>query len=99
THCYRDWSSDVCSSDLSQPEYMNTALPRGRRPCVFSHALTSSMVTELSASLLARPLMSMTAAGTIRLRTGICSRVWVLAMKWHEIGRESCREGLCIDDG
>src|SRR5258708_4607378 len=62
---------------------MNTALPLGRRPCFFSHALTSSMVTAVSASLLARPLMSMTAAGTIRLRTGICSSVWVLAMKWQ----------------
>src|SRR5438309_10253811 len=41
------------------------------------------MVTALSASLLARPLMSMTAAGTIRLRTGSCSTVWVLAMKWQ----------------
>src|SRR5882757_5043405 len=41
------------------------------------------MVTVLSASLLARPLMSMTAAGTIRLRTGSCSRVWVLAKKWQ----------------
>src|SRR5882724_6810683 len=62
---------------------MNTALPRGRRPYVFSHALTSSMVTALSASLLARPLMSMTAAGTMRLRTGICSTVWLSAMKWQ----------------
>src|SRR6266446_3153438 len=41
------------------------------------------MVTALSASLLARPLMSMTAAGTIRLRTGSCSTVWVSAMKWQ----------------
>src|SRR5712664_3870699 len=62
---------------------MNTALPLGRRPCFFSHALTSSTVTALSSSLLARPLMSMTAAGTIRLRTGICSRDGVLAMKWQ----------------
>src|SRR5437773_5500864 len=62
---------------------MNTALPLGRRPWFFSPALTSSMVTAVSASLLARPLMSMTAAGTIRLRTGSWSRVWVLAMKWQ----------------
>src|SRR5580704_3529640 len=41
------------------------------------------MVTALSASLLARLLMSMTATGTIRLRTGICSRVWVLAKRWQ----------------
>src|SRR5256886_13854697 len=41
------------------------------------------MVTALSASLLARLLMSMTAAGTIRVRTGSCSRVLVLAKKWQ----------------
>src|SRR5437879_6935730 len=41
------------------------------------------MVTGLVAVLLARLRMWMTAAGTIRLCTGSCSRVWVLAMKWQ----------------
>src|SRR5206468_6059817 len=97
TRSDRDWSSDVCSSDLNEP---TTAL--------HTHSLTTIVVVDIRdftplARTLPEALLSQT-IGTWFLRTGqITQRLGSWAQKYvgdAEIGRASCRErGWEMGDG
>src|SRR5207249_7477474 len=82
TRSKRDWSSDVCSSDLNERQATHGGSGLAA-PATTSPARTSSRPpTAVPGSR--RPLQR----STIRRRR----RAWPIGPGWEEIGRASCRE-------
>src|SRR5438128_4494426 len=66
TRCYRDWSSDVCSSDLHRPDLLPHARARMSRA-----ALTASGPSRLSSAELSGQAASARKASRRTMETGI----------------------------
>src|SRR5207245_5805296 len=88
TRCYRDWSSDVCSSDL-----WTTWTPHVSQTC----SLTQSGVRLV---MIGRDASGRAPAGTVQV-PGLSEDLLVRAIRdvapglpEDEIGRASCREGV-----
>src|SRR5262249_59477379 len=77
TRLVSDWSSDVCSSDLSRLRPAEDDRRSGGRSY-----LPSSSLTDLRSS----------SAGLRRLLYGLSRKVHARNSRWREIGRASCRE-------
>src|SRR5207245_8279565 len=91
TRCYRDWSSDVCSSDLDG--LLRLAVDYSAREAIFRAACRFYKVTELSRDSFARVLGEVNHDGAadvdLLIRTG----------GEQKIGRASCRERVWMRDG
>src|SRR5207245_3626388 len=91
TRCYRDWSSDVCSSDLHYEEHVAGSRWTGCRTDPFWTTeapviIRDRIVTELTTSkLFTRVSQAPSEPGDIVIRS--------------EIGRASCRERETIVRG
>src|SRR2546429_2600677 len=48
TRCSRDWSSDVCSSDLGHPEFMDALMPLASQPIEIAgrNRMTRKMIMD-----------------------------------------------------
>src|SRR5207245_8075762 len=84
TSCYRDWSSDVCSSDLVCPTTGSRRLRGGFLHFYVSHLVRISRALIVSASLLA-----------LIISTGCGSSYWSESQRQTppSVGSEERREG------
>src|SRR2546429_6543622 len=79
TRCSRDWSSDVCSSDLYTEGH----------PLVRA---TQAEIKDVQAALAASSQSSPDSATASRLYLGTSERAALTKQQADEIGRASCRE-------
>src|SRR2546422_3277813 len=80
TRCSRDWSSDVCSSDLLEKRQRGGVLRLDR-----IRVLTDG---QPRAAIPLQRVMPIGGESKYREDVGICEH----GTKWREIGRASCRE-------
>src|SRR5205809_4366548 len=92
TRCSRDWSSDVCSSDLrSGGRAYNEPDPSPREP-----GMTSSMIVGGARTPIGRFAGGLSAVPAVSLGGAAIREALARA---GEIGRASCREGGWVGGG
>src|SRR5207245_4891680 len=84
TRCYRDWSSDVCSSDLIHP-FDDPLVMAGQGTVGLEILEDVPQVTDVIVSIGGGGLVSGVATAIKTLKPAV--RIWGV-----EIGRASCRE-------
>src|SRR5690606_40660206 len=87
TRFSRDWSSDVCSSDLSS-RFVRKGLDRALR-LSSARAIVRAPTPDMYVSLVASRL----------LRDGLYMIDGTAVLVWSEIGRASCRERVGVGGG
>src|SRR5690606_39820868 len=93
----RDWSSDVCSSDLAKfligsgkvEELRDLVKEAEAELVIFNHSLTPSQERNLERAFECRVLD----------RTGLILDIFAQRARTHEIGRASCRERVWSSAG
>src|SRR5207245_6502798 len=90
TRCYRDWSSDVCSSDLAK--WLSAAL----LVCPLVARAQTTDSDYLRGSLSGRVLLEADnrAAEGVKVTLSLSSGPLVATVFTGEIGRATCREGV-----
>src|SRR5690606_39346468 len=92
TRFSRDWSSDVCSSDLKNINYSEAFAGSGETAIVILvHKIFNA--TNESLILLDEPETSLHSGAQKRLMSFLIEQC---IKKKHQIGRASCREGVEI---
>src|SRR5690606_41032291 len=98
TRFSRDWSSDVCSSDLGHLETLIQAA-RDRRPCAILYVKPGAADAE---ARVIHPFAMVASEGAWYAVGHCCVRDAVRAFRvdrvLHEIGRAACRERGREDD-
>src|SRR5690606_40554249 len=93
----RDWSSDVCSSDLGLVDLAHAALADGGKQL---EAVLENGAGADAAWFLRRLAANAGGPAGARGRAGRGARIGGIAgaLRGHvvEIGRASCREGVCV---
>src|SRR5690606_40603202 len=87
TRFSRDWSSDVCSSDLLDPQFGFLHVLRPGRP-----ALALDLVEEFRSVILDRLAFTLINRKQIQASDFECREGGAVSLTDEEIGRASCRE-------